>query len=107
MVKGLSSLVKLYMSLPWEIGDALNAMEDWYGERVYGKIECRLPDSMLYDFARLARQWPPEDRKWDLPWSYYRDCGSDLALARRILAMTAKNGWSREQMRKALREAKK
>lgn len=104
MRKTLKALAKTYRSLPWQIGDAMLAAAE-QGDDVYGWIDraTGLSDQQLYDFSRLAAMWAPEERKWDLPWSYYRDAGGDKAIAVRLLAATSRNGWSRDQMRTARR----
>ena len=102
----LRALARAYRRLPWMMGDALNDMEDERGEEAnaYLQQDTGLSEAQLYDFARVARHWPPEDRVFHLPWSFYRDAGTEIGVARRVLASTVKMGWSREQMRACLRK---
>ena len=102
----LRAIARAYRRLPWMIGDALNEMEDEGGEDAYAHFEkdTGFSAAQLYDFARLARLWGPKDRVFHLSWSFYRDAGAEIGVARRVLASTVKMGWSREQMRACLRK---
>lgn len=89
----LKDLVRMQRAIPWVIGDRLSELDNFEN--------LGLSDAQLYDFDRVARMWPIEYRKYDLPWSYYRDAGSDFEIADAVLEATERNGWSREQMRAA------
>lgn len=97
--------VAMWREGPFLIGDLINEMADELGEKAYGLIDgCGLSDSQLYDFERVARQFPHDMRRYPLSWSYYRDAGADNKIAHIILEATTKNGWSRDQMREFRRE---
>jgi hypothetical protein len=93
--KAVCQLTDLYFSLPWTLGDALMKCDNI--------PNVRISDTQAYDFDRVARMWPPGTRLYGLPWSYYRDAGSDIELAERVLDATERNGWSREQMRSVMK----
>ena len=100
----LLGLIADFRSLPWEIGDAMVELERDLGARAFAVFqETGLSDAQLYDLIRMAHMWAPAERNIDLSWSYYRDAGADKEVARRLLEATHRNGWSREQLRKALR----
>jgi len=104
----LRGLARAYRNLPWMIGDAINEGDRTNGEDVYTLAgELRLSEAQLYDFARVARVWPRSKRVFDLPWSYYRDAGTDLGVAGAVLSSTCKMGWSRDQMRQCLQRIRK
>lgn len=93
--QAIHAAATLMFELPWMLGDLLMATDNPQG--------LRLSDTQLYDLDRVARLWPVETRSYPLPWSYYRDAGSDMEVAHKILRATVANGWSREQMRHARR----
>ena len=101
----LRGLARAYRRMPWLIGDALNEAVYRDEGRAHGTFarDSGLSEYQLYDMARVASHWPKKDRVFDVPWSYYRDCGSDLGVAKAVLTSTVKMGWSREDMRRCLR----
>jgi hypothetical protein len=108
MSSKLRGLARAYRRLPWMIGDAMIALEGEKGEKAFGTFgrETGLSEYQLYDMMRLATMWPKSKRVYDLPWSYYRDVGSDAFIANKVLEATIRQGWSREQMRRCVKRVR-
>lgn len=102
LIRELREEILSYHQAPFRMGDMINLLEDVGGEKIYGLLDrLGIAESQLYDFARVARTFPPDDRPFKLPWTYYRDAGSDREIADPLLAAVVKNDWSRSMMRKA------
>ena len=98
----LREIGTLYRQLPWDIGDLYLALESQFGEKLPGvAVQIGLSEYQLYDFVRMSNLWPRADRVYALPWSYYRDAGGDIEVARRLLSAADRQGWSRDQIRAA------
>ena len=105
--KQLKELGDLYKELPWKIGDAYIHLESRFGEKLPGlAMACGLSDYQLYDFVRMSQLWPQDSRIYNVPWSYYRDAGGDVEVAKRLLDAAVRNGWSRDQVRSARKQLK-
>lgn len=111
--------------VPWEtwltVGETLSrvsaglrwAVGDWliYGEAEYGERYAQGMELTGWDYQRLAnavwvaRQYPPEQRRQDLPWSHHEAAATLTAGPRAaLLATAALEGWSRAQVRAAVAE---
>ena len=103
--KLLQALALGYRKIPWLIGDLLNRVEDTSHSNI--SDGTGFSDPQLYDFARVAKIFKKEDRlDYVLPWTYFRDAGSDRKYAIPALQAAVRNGWSREQLRQAVRALK-
>lgn len=84
------------------VGDAMIECERQMGERSAELISATsLSSEQLQDFARLSERWDQEYRLYELPWSYHRDAGLDMVLARSLVQSALEHGWSRDQLRDA------
>ncbi len=105
--KQLKELGDLYKELPWKIGDVYLHLESRFGEKLPGlAMELGLSEYQLYDFVRMSQLWPQDSRIYNVPWSYYRDAGGDVEVAKRLLDAAVRNGWSRDQVRSARKQLK-
>jgi hypothetical protein len=91
----------------FEIGDAINEAIRQHGDKAHAWFpDFGLADNTLLQAARVAERWPVASRFPELGYTFHRDAGLDLDIARPILRATLKNGWTRDQMREALRSLK-
>jgi hypothetical protein len=98
-------LGKTHRMAGFEIGWAILECVEQHGDKAYQwMMDLGLAENTLLSMARLAERWPREEVDTDLGFAYYRDAGLDKEFAEKLLAATKKNGWSREQMRKAKKE---
>jgi len=70
-------------------------------------LSTGLADSTLLDMARISERWPKKTRDESLGYAYYRDAGSDIEIATKLLRAAKERGWSRDQVRKARRLVEK
>lgn len=88
---------------------------DWilFGKSQFGESYCQAEAVFHYSYntlaryARVAAEWPPETRHFNLPFSAYEDAiHKDLSYDDRmqLLAMAERGQWTVEQVRAAKRE---
>lgn len=101
----LIGLSYAYRKIPWMLGDCINAAQDTKLSSLVDNIG--FSSAQLYDFARVADIWPEEERLgYQLAWTYFRDAGSDKAIAKPVLESALRNGYTRDQVRKIVRLVK-
>jgi predicted ATPase len=86
------------------IGDTiLDCEEELGGAAHQAMLSSGLADSTLLDMARIAARWPAHTRDDSLGYAFYRDAGSDIEVATKLLSSAKKLGWSRADLRQAKR----
>jgi len=93
---------------PWWVGDFLNYGEDVFGED-FAQIEASLPHSeqTLANYKSVAKHVPRTRRRKSLSYSVHADVAYfEPAERDRWLDKAEDQGWKRDQMRAALKEAK-
>ena len=93
-------------SLPWWIGDLLNYGEAAYGEKYAQAVDLtgRAPGTLAI-WLYVARRYPHEQRLASVPWWAYQEIASlDSAERAQWIEAMDREGWTREQLRRAIRE---
>lgn len=89
----------------FELGDMFLEIERQHGESAYQIVsDAGVAEKTVHICQTIARRFPPETRDINVPFQFYRDAGSDLAIAESLIAAASRNGWSRSQFRAARKE---
>lgn len=94
---------ELHRRTAWYIGDLLNYGEKMYGEK-YAQAEAvtGLNKQTLMNYASVCSQIPRSRRREDLNFSIHAEVAYlEPAEQKKWLEQSAKNGWTREDLRAA------
>ena len=98
-------LGKTHRMAGFEIGWSILECVRQHGDQAYQwMLELGLAENTLLGMARVAERWPREEVDTAMGFAYYRDAGLDKEFATKLIEATKKNGWSREQMRRAKKD---
>lgn len=104
-----STLYMIREGLNWSLGDWINYGEARYGEKYSQMVDetGRSADTLM-NIAWVASSIPIEDRRETLSWSHHAEvAGMDAKLRNRWLDQAERLGWSKSELRKQIRDAKK
>lgn len=102
------ALRPIHEAFQWWVGDWLKFGEDHFGERYAQAMDATGHSyESIQRYARVAKRVAPEVRRADLPWSHHAEVASVEPEAQRTwLAKAAKQGWSKQDLREAIKAAK-
>lgn len=102
----LSYLMRMEQSVQWWLGDMLRYGESFFGEN-YAQAAVLVGRSVntLANWVWISGQFPPHRRRASVRWSCYRELAAmkDPDLQDQWLDAVEEGGWTREELRQAIR----